>query len=450
MAGNRIEGSRRNRRPDRTHQTADRRKYRGESPDRIQRDRKTEHRKKAGSRIDRNTGNGRNVRNNRRGHRPKKRMSVWKKLLIAFMGLLVCIICVIGVAAAYGATKLQQLNTEDIPRQDIVMNNLEEGVGEGFTNFALFGGDSREGELDIGIRTDTIIVASLNNKTKEIKMVSVYRDSLLDLSEGTLQKCNGAYSYGGPKQAIDMLNMNLDLEIEDYVTVDFAVVSDVIDLLGGVEIEVQEAEIPYINKYLKETAEVAGKKANKVTQAGMQTLDGAQATTYARIRSTAGGDYRRAERQRYVIEKMVEKVMRSDLATINAIIDSVFPKIKTSLSATEILDYAKSFNKYKLGDNIGFPTDKTTDTLPGLGSIVIPVTLSDNVSQLHEFLYGDEEYEPSAEVKSISRRIVNLVGPRVPDGDIQWESPSDKKQNSDSVKTTDTTNSGQPAIQISE
>ena len=136
--------------------------------------------------------------------------------------------------------------------------------------------------------------------------------------------------------------------------------------------------------------------------------------------------------------------------TIISIIDSVFPKIKTSLSATEILDYAKSFNKYKLGDNIGFPTDKTTDTLPGLGSVVIPVTLSDNVSQLHEFLYGDEEYEPSAEVKSISRRIVNMVGSRVPDGDIQWESPSDKKQNSDSVKTTDTTNSGQPAIQISE
>ena len=135
-------------------------------------------------------------------------------------------------------------------------------------------------------------------------MVSVYRDTLLDLSEGTYQKCNAAYSYGGPVLAINMLNMNLDLDIQDYVTVDFGAIADAIDLLGGVEIDVTEEEIPYLNQYLLETAESAGKESYYLNEAGLQTLDGVQATTYARIRSTAGGDFTRTERQRLVIEKI--------------------------------------------------------------------------------------------------------------------------------------------------
>ena len=372
------------------------------------------------------------------------RLTVGKKIAVCLLGVLICLI---ASGVIYVSAKLNKLNTEEIPKKNIAVNDLDEGVGEGFTNFALFGSDSRAAGADEGTRTDCIIVASLNNKTREVKMVSVYRDSLLDIGEGQFQKCNGAYSLGGPKQAIDMLNTNLDLEIEDYITVDFAAISDVIDLLGGVEIEVTEVEVPYLNKFLGETAQIAGKKANRVTKAGMQTLDGVQATTYARIRSTKGGDFKRAERQRYVIEKMVEKALRADLATINKIIDVVLPKIKTSLSAAEILDYAKSFNKYKLGDNIGFPIEKTTDTLPGLGSIVIPVTLESNVVQLHEFLYGEEEYEPSSQVQSISRKIERKVGERVADPETQWESPNDKKKNEDVAQPKEQVEA-QPKVQI--
>lgn len=372
------------------------------------------------------------------------RLTVGKKIAVCLLGVLICLI---ASGVIYVSAKLNKLNTEEIPKKNIAVNDLDEGVGEGFTNFALFGSDSRAAGADEGTRTDCIIVASLNNKTREVKMVSVYRDSLLDIGGGQFQKCNSAYSFGGPKQAIDMLNTNLDLEIEDYITVDFAAISDVIDLLGGVEIEVTEVEVPYLNKFLGETAQIAGKKANRVTKAGMQTLDGVQATTYARIRSTKGGDFKRAERQRYVIEKIVEKALRADLATINKIIDVVLPKIKTSLSAAEILDYAKSFNKYKLGDNIGFPIEKTTDTLPGLGSIVIPVTLESNVVQLHEFLYGEEEYEPSSQVQSISRKIERKVGERVADPETQWESPSDKKKNEDVAQPKEQVEA-QPKVRI--
>ena len=346
--------------------------------------------------------------NRRRRHRRRrkqrnwfKRLSIGKKIVVVFSSVLLCLL-VSGVV--FAASKLSKIDTKEIPVEDIVVNKeVEETVREGYTNVALFGIDSREGELELGTRSDCLIVASLNNKTKEIRMVSVYRDTILDIGKGELQKCNAAYSFGGPTQAINMLNKNLDLNIQDFATVDFAAVSNAIDLLGGVEIDVKEEEVKYLNKFLGETASVAGKAANPVTQAGLQKLDGVQATTYARIRSTAGGDFTRTERQRIVIEKIVEKAQQSDLKTINKIIDELLPTIKTSFSAPEILSYAKDFAKYKIGASSGFPFDKTTDTISGLES---------NVTQLHQFLYDESDYTPSSEVSRLSGAIKSRVGER--------------------------------------
>lgn len=356
------------------------------------------------------------ARGRRRHHRGRRkpgnwftRLSIGKRIAVC-MGGLILALGITGVA--YAASKLNKLDTEEIPAEDIVVNKQAEEAGEGYTNVALFGIDSRSGELEIGTRSDCIIVASLNNKTKEIRMISVYRDTILDIKDGQLQKCNAAYSFGGPTQAINMLNKNLDLDIQDYATVDFAAIANAIDLLGGIEIDLKPEEIAPLNKFVKETARVAGKKAHTVSEAGLQQLDGVQATTYARIRSTAGGDFTRTERQRLVIEKIAEKAQQSDLATINKIIDELFPTIKTSFTATEILSYAKDFMKYKIGDSSGFPFDKTTATISGLGSIVIPVDLESNVQELHKFLYDKEGYDPSAEVKNISSAIVARVGQR--------------------------------------
>lgn len=334
-------------------------------------------------------------------------LSKGKKIALCSGGIIVCLAATVGI---YVAAKLGKVERQEIPKEKIVVNDLEEDVGVGYTNFAVFGVDSREGEMEKGTRTDCLIVASLNNETKEVKLVSVYRDSFLDLSDGRLQKCNAAYSYGGAEQAINMLNMNLDLDIQDFVTVDFTAVSDVVDLLGGIEIEIQEEEVQYLNEFIDETGAVAGKPANHIATAGVQTLDGVQATTYARIRSTAGSDFTRTERQRRVIEKIAEKAVKSDLVTINKIIDQVFPKIKTSLSMTEILNYAKSFAKYKIAGTTGFPMEKTTDTIPGKGSIVIPTDLITNVKMLHEFLYGTADYQPSSKVQSIDSAIKAELG----------------------------------------
>lgn len=340
------------------------------------------------------------------------RMSMPQRILVCFAGVL---FCTVAVATCYVAAKWSKIDQKTFDADDLIINqevkqNAEVDLGEGYLNVALFGVDSRDGTLGEGTRTDCIIVGSLNNETKEIKMASVYRDTLLNLSEGTYQKCNAAYSYGGPIQAINMLNMNLDLDIQKYVTVDFGAIADAIDLLGGVEIEITEEEFPYMNDFIIETAKSTGKEIVYLSSPGLQLLDGTQATTYARIRSTAGGDFTRTERQRLVVEKMFEKAKSADLATINRIIDQVFPQVSTNFTLPELLKYAAAYNEYSLAGSIGFPLDKSTDTLPGLGSIVIPESLASNVTKMHEFLFGVTDYVPSSVVNSVSADIEYTVG----------------------------------------
>lgn len=370
---------------------------------------KSESKKLINSKGELHMAGNRRRRRKRHGRRRRgnwfTRMRIWQKILLC---IAVVLLCLIGAAAVYAASKWDKVDTQEIKTDDLIINQeVRENIdlGEGYTNIALFGVDSREGDLGEGTRTDCIIVASLNNETKEIKMVSVYRDTLLDLSEGTYQKCNAAYSYGGPTMAINMLNMNLDLDIQEYVTVDFGAIADAIDLLGGLEMDVTDEEAYYISEYLQETADSAGKEAHFLDYGGHMVLDGAQATTYARIRSTAGGDFTRTERQRLVIEKMVEKIKVADLATINKIIDQVFPQISTSFTLSELLNYAKAYKEYVLLDNTGFPFDLTMDTLPEVGSVVIPDTLTDNVARLHEFLFGTTGYTPSSTVNTLSANI---------------------------------------------
>ncbi len=360
-----------------------------------------------------------------------KGLSKGKKaaLIIGVIVLLLIIAVVLFVMS-----KFWKLDTQEIDRNEIHINDFEEEeVGVGYTNFVLFGGDSRNGNVDKDLNTDTIIIVSLNNETKEVKMVSVYRDTLLDVSKGSIQKCNSAYARGGATQAINMLNMNLDLDIQQYVTVNWKAVTDVVDMLGGIEIDVSEAEWKAVNQYIDETGMVSGKKAKHLTHAGVQTLDGVQTTTYARIRKGVGDDYARTERQRLIIQKTVEKAMKADLGTLNRIIDKVFPQVSTNLTMTEILKYAKDLTKYKIGETSGFPFEKGSGNVPGRGSTVFPITLKKNVSLLHKFLYGTEDYQPSSKVVSISGEIASVVGNRQAEPNTTW------KDNGGSGTTTPST-----------
>lgn len=369
-----------------------------------------------------------------------KNLSKGKKTALIAGGIILVVIIAVVI---FVMSKFAKLDTQKIEKEEIHINQFEdEEVGVGYTNFVLFGGDSRKGDVESDLNTDSIIIVSLNNETKEVKMVSVYRDTLLDTSNGSIMKCNSAYAAGGATRAINMLNMNLDLNIQQYVTVDFGAVSDVIDMLGGIEVDVSEAEWRAVNRYIDETAMVAGKKAKHLTHAGVQTLDGVQATTYARIRKGVGDDYARTERQRLVIQLAAEKAMKANFSTLNKIIDKVFPQVSTNLTMTEILGYAKDVTKYKIGETAGFPFEKGSGNIPGRGSSVFPITLKKNVALLHEFLYGTANYQPSSKVVSISGAIANLVGNRQVEPNSTWADDGSSKTTNEQTTTPETTTPG--------
>lgn len=368
----------------------------------------------------------------RRGRRKKNRgFSSWSlgKKIASVVGGTFLVVAAAG--AVLLASKLAKIDTVELNPDELNISEEARERGTGYLNVALFGVDSREDELGEGTRSDTIMIASLNRETLEVKVSSVYRDTLLQLNDGSLNKANSAYSFGGPEGAIAMLNENLDMDIQHYVTVNFNSLIDVIDAVGGVDINVTEEEIPYVNAYAVEIIEVTGRQSPGVSEPGLQTLNGLQATAYARIRYTAGDDFKRTERQRAVLTEVIRKLQGASLSQINKIIDKVFPEVSTNFTLTEILDYALDAFDYKLVEMTGFPFDKTTDTLNNIGSVVIPVTLESNVQKLQEFFFGSGTgYLPSPTVNTISGNIAVKAGDRQADVDENsqavMEQPTDE------------------------
>jgi LCP family protein required for cell wall assembly len=346
---------------------------------------------------------------NRNKRRRKKKKN--KKIFIILFEILFLAIVLV---AAYFVYMLQQIDYEDMNEteaginEDLDENTLE--TLEGYTNIALFGLDNRSsGNYDTG-NSDVIMVASINNKTKDVKLVSVYRDSYLAVGNGRYAKCNSAYASGGAKQAVQMLNSNLDLDIKEYVCVDWAAMVEVIDDLGGLDLEITQAEMNQINKYKADVDKVTGKATANVTEYGLVHLDGTQATTYARIRKLSGDDFKRASRQRIVLQAILEKAKKADIGTLTSIINSVVDDISTSLSMSEILTLAKSVTSYNITSTTGFPFDLTTMSISGQGDCVIPVDLSANVAQLHEYMFDESNFVASQTVQTISETIMANTG----------------------------------------
>lgn len=322
------------------------------------------------------------------------------------------LILLILAAALFVAAKVAKVNRGSIVEEKLTMNESissdELSRMNGYTNIALFGLDSRSGQLESGANSDTIMICSMNDTTGEIKLVSVYRDTYLDDGTGSYRKCTEVYAAGGAQQAISMLNKNLDLNITDYVTVNFEALVEAVDLFGGVDINLSEGEVQWLNGYLVEGREVLGKECEDVAGPGLQTLNGMQALAYCRIRYI-GLDYERTERQRAVLEQLAMKAKKSDIFTLNKAVDQILPMISTSLSYVELAKLASGAGRFYMGETTGFPEDKTTAVIAA-GDCVIPINLAANVSKLHSFLYGTQEYQPSTVVQQISDQISMETG----------------------------------------
>lgn len=319
--------------------------------------------------------------------------------------LLIAVMVLYAVLAGTGTGKV------DLKEKDIIINEsvqeAQETTMKGYRNIALFGVDSTTGALTKNTRSDTIMIASINQDTGECKLVSIYRDTYLNLSNDSYNKCNAAYAKGGPEQAINMLNMNLDMNITDFVTVGFAGLTDAVDALGGVMIDVDDSEISHLNNYQLCIAEDLKRSYTPVKDTGYQLLDGLQATGYCRIRYTAGDDFKRAERQREVLLAVADQAKKANLAKLTETANNVFDEVYTSLDLSEIVDMLGHVEEYYISDHSGFPQEemRVTGTIGSKGSCVIPTSLEDNVKWLHKFLFDTENYEPSETVKQCSDKI---------------------------------------------
>ena len=371
-------------------------------------------------------------RKNPKNLTPQQAAKKKRKKIVMFVAEIFLLLILLG--ALWAVNKANKIQYVDIKREDVfindtVINEIDQGTSnmKGYRNIALFGVDSRDQELDKNTRTDVIMIASINQDTKKVKLVSVYRDTWLNMTNDKYSKANAAYAKGGSKQAIGMLNMNLDLDITDFVTVGFNAVIKTVDAVGGVEINVTEEEIPYLNSYQismagKPTGDLnaagepnytatPGVDYTPVTKSGLQTLNGLQATAYCRIRYV-GGDGARTERQRTVLTLMAKKAMTLKPDRLDKIATAVCSEIKTSLDMSEILSLLADIASYEIGETSGFPFSDHVKMNGHVGnaSVVVPIDLKENVILLHEFLFEDQEYTPSPTVEKCSQRIASDTG----------------------------------------
>ena len=341
----------------------------------------------------------------------KKKSKGLKIFLRVLLILLIIIVIIAGIAVGYVTNKLGKITVEEIDETAIGIDEETQERLSGYRNIALLGIDSREDDYGVGNRSDCIIIASLDEKTKQIKLISVYRDTYMQIEEKgkqVLDKVTHAYAYGGAQNTLKALNTNLDLNITEYVTVNFDAVISAVDAMGGVTINIDSSEIEYINDYIKSTSQSSGISSNAITKAGSQTLDGVQAVAYSRIRYTAGGDYKRTERMRTVIEAMLNKAKTLSIGQLNKLIDTVLPRVSTNISGAEILSLVPSIASYDITDSLGWPYKTEGITLDRWYGV--PVTLESNVLQLHQEVFGQTDYVVNDTIKNISQQIINKTG----------------------------------------
>lgn len=353
--------------------------------------------------------NGKKMSAKQRKAKKRKRIILFTVEIVALVVLLAALVSVLMI------TKMDKvkINPEDIAVNPEVEENTEM---KGYRNIALFGVDSRTGKLGKGNRSDTIMIASINQDTGDVKLVSVYRDTYLNLGTDAYNKANAAYAKGGPEQAINMLNMCFDLNIQEYVTVGFDALIETIDALGGIQIDVHENEIEHLNNYQRsmfseDENDALNENIVKVTKPGLQTLNGLQATAYCRIRYV-GDDFGRAERQRKVLLACLDKAKQANPATLVEILNKVLEHVYTNIGVEEMASVLKDVASYEVvaQDGIPFESARKTGTVGKKGSCVIPVDLAENVKMLHEFLFDAADYVPSDQVQQCSQQISSDTG----------------------------------------
>lgn len=304
---------------------------------------------------------------------------------------------VTGIMCIAASVILSNINRGD---EVIDEGNLSiyEDLSDRVTNIAVFGVDSRDDE--VSGRSDAMMIVAVDSKHGKIKAVSLMRDSLVTIPGYGKKKLNSAYALGGEELAIKTINHNFDMNITDYVALNFNQLAGIVDALGGVEVEITEAERKNANKYIKEMADEAGVKAKLIEESGTVTLRGYQAVAYSRIRYVGNADFQRTQRQREVMKKLMDKALDTSPLLYPSLIGKLLPMVETSLSNEEILKLAGTviFSGRPKFEEGRFPIDGTYKTN---SSYAMVYDLDAAAEKLHSFIYDDEPFYETAENEEV-------------------------------------------------
>jgi LCP family protein required for cell wall assembly len=332
------------------------------------------------------------------------------KKIAAIIAVLAAVISV--SAGIYGYRILRRVNTVKISRnpEDLGIKEEPGAVEEKneiegqIINIVLLGGDRRS-KNDPG-RTDSIIVASIDAVHNKIKLSSFMRDMYVDIYGHGKTKLNNAYFFGGPQLMIRTLNENFNLNIKDYVFVDFFSLEKLIDALGGVDIDVTSAEILLINDCIKEQASLKGTSPNLISSPGFQTLSGEQAVAYSRIRHIGNGDFDRTESQREVLSILFDKIQSTGPLKYPYLASQLLPCVETSLDSSQIIKLGTDIFKsgIKNIEQARYPMDKYCS-----GKIIdriwyLVFDMEATKKQVHQFIYDD--YMPGTPQKQAQAKLL--------------------------------------------
>jgi len=333
----------------------------------------------------------------RREMAAKKKNKKKKKALKITLIIVVAIALFATGVFGYLWLQLGKLNTTNISKtnEDLgISESAQAKEDEEIVNVAFFGLD-RENSKAVG-RSDSTMILSIDKKHKKIKMISIMRDTYVKIKDNGQSKLNHSYAYGGPQLAIRTLNENFDMNIRDFVAVDFFKLEEIINELGGVEINVKPDEVKYINQHMIEVAEVEHKKIISVTKSGKQTLNGMQTVSYARIRHTGNGDFERTERQRTVLTALLNKIKSGGATQFSSNVSKLLPYVETSLSSMDIVKLGTSaFTSGTTNlDQERFPIDGYCKDITIDGTWYLQADMQATKDQLHKYIYDDVKPVP--------------------------------------------------------
>lgn len=266
-----------------------------------------------------------------------------------------------------------------------------------YRNVVLFGIDTKTIERQEGHRSDGIIILSFNKKTDDVKIFSIYRDTYLKIDDQNYDKINHAYAFGGMDQSIKALNRNLDLNIREGMALTWESIANLVDNIGGVEINILDSEISTLNSSLSD--------ADKIASTGRQKLNGTQAVAYSRMRyDSARGDFRRNERMQDVLIAALNKAQTKGTAELISIMDETLDDVVTNMSTNTMTETLMEIADYTITDNVCWPYE-TKGWMKNSIYYGVPVSLKSNVVKLHKEFFDQVAYDPTENLKKISRHI---------------------------------------------